>query len=397
MSITISEIANTDTKLSGNEIRVVATTSGAPAGATEYKILLKIESPDGLLFGAPFIDAIAPNAAGVAVFDISGYVDQHHDFDIKWPIPNEYEGRWHGYPSQAYDVRLSAGERYIDEDDELQESFQSVWGTVFVIKGKLDNLQLARLNDIGATWFSHYCEGGRWFSYLPLVQTIAPNQPVKLWWKPPTTSFSFTLKGKAYYSDGSTRNYSGSGMMWYNVIFEFSVQPRGLEFYPVIGEAKLLYYEMWMEGSPGVEKRTFIVDQAYHENNNFLFIDNGMGGAETIWLSGAIKFNPSGDQTIASKNFISGSGTKKRTRFLSSSNRTRKWTINSGFKSKAEMAALDMLLDTRNAWLALQPESGSTLIEDYSLIPVIITSSELGLTDSMNDLQSVDIEIEEAY
>jgi hypothetical protein len=396
--ITISEIANNSTHLSGNDIRVKATTSGAPANATDYKILLKIVSADNLLFGSPFIDAIAPDAAGVAEFNISGYVDQHHNFDMKWPIPSEYEGRWHGYENLAYDVQLFAGERYIDSNGDLQESFQSAWGTIFVVKGKLDSLMLARLNDAGESWFSHYSQGGKWLNYMPVVQHIGPNTPVKLWWKPPTTTFPFSLKAKAYYSDGSTVDYSGEGTMWYNVMFEFSVQPRGLQFYPVIGSAKLLYYEVWIDSSPSVEKRTFILDHKYYENNYYLFVDNGIGGgAETIWLNGAVKYAPSGQRNIANKNFISGMGSKNRTRFVSSKSRTRKWNINSGFKTKAEMEALDILLDTQNAWLAIPPSNNSTHITDYSLVPVIITSTELALTDSMNDLQSVDIELEEAY
>ncbi|WP_372775668.1 hypothetical protein [Mangrovibacterium sp.] len=397
MSITLSDITNTSTHLSGNRIKVVATTGGIPSGATDYKILLKIVSADNVLFGSPFIDAIAPDDNSEAEFDISGYVDQPVNVDLKWPIPNEYEGRWHGYPNQVYDVQLYAGERYIDSDGNLQESFQAVWGTIFVVKGKLDSLMLARLNELGQTWFTHFSEGGKFLTYMPTTQYIGPDTPVKLWWKSPTTTLAFSLKAKAYYDDGSTVNYSGDGTLWYDVMFEFSVQPRGLQFYPYISGAKLLYYEVWIDSTPNVEKRTFIIDHDYKENNYYLFVDNKIGGIDTIWLNGAVKYNPTGQRTVTSRPFQSGQTTKNRTRFVGGQSRTRKWTINSGFKTKAEMEAIDILLDTQNAWLAIPPADGSTDISQYVLVPVIITSTELDLTDSISDLQSVEIEIEEAY
>ena len=93
--ITLSNIAATSTHLSGNAIEITATTSAIPPGATRYQILLKIVSVDGVLIGSPFIDAVAPDADGVAEFDISGYVDQPVVKDFHWPIPTEFEGRWH--------------------------------------------------------------------------------------------------------------------------------------------------------------------------------------------------------------------------------------------------------------------------------------------------------------
>jgi hypothetical protein len=395
--ITISEIANTDTRLSGNKIRVKATTSGIPEGATEYKILLKIISIDGLLVGSPFVDPIAPDADGVAEFDISGYVDQPVDKDFQWPIPTLYEGRWHGYQNQVYDVQLVAGERYIDTNGDLQESYQAAFGTIFIVKGKLNHLVLAQLNDASTDWFGYFITGGRWLTYMPTTQYIHPEQPVKLWWKPPTTGLSFEIKAKAYYSDASEKTWIGSPVMWYDVMFEFDLQPDGLGFPPIDGVNKLLYYEVWMEGTPNVEKRTFIIDWDPHETNHYLFIDNQIGGIDTVWLSGSVKYAPKGERNIVVKPFESGMGVKQRTHYVGSSNRKRKWIINSGHKFKPELEALDILLEVRTAWLAIPPASGSTNISLYTIVPVIINSSELDLTNSMNDIESVDIELIEAY
>ena len=83
---------------------------------------------------------------------------------------------------------------------------------------------------------------------------------------------------------------------------------------------------------------------------------------------------------------------------VSGNSRQRKWIINSGYKP-GEMPALDILLDSPNAWLALPPETGDkTNIQLYSLVPVIATSNNLSLLDDMKyNMDSVDVELTEAH
>ena len=397
MSITISEIADTSTHLSGNIIQVKATTSGIPSGASEYRIMLKIVSVDNLLFGAPFIDAVAPDSSGVALFDISGLVDQDMKKDFYWPIPTVNEGRWHGYQNLVYDVQLIPGEIYIDENNLLVENWQATFGTIFIVKGKLNHLVLSQLNDLENTWFSFFCAGGRWFTYQPVTQYITPYQPVKLWWKPPTTGLTFTLKAEGFYSDGTKKFYANFPTMWHDVMFEFDLQPDGLGFPPIDGDATLVKFEVWMEGAPPIGKRTFVIDWRYHEEVWYLLADNQIGGIDCISLTGAVSYNPSGERKITSKPFEKGMGLKQRTQIVSGNKRTRRWVINSGYKSKPEMEALDVLLDTPNAWLLMPPPGGTDNLNLYNIVPVTITSTELQLTDSMNDQESIDIEITEAY
>jgi hypothetical protein len=185
--------------------------------------------------------------------------------------------------------------------------------------------------------------------------------------------------------------------MWYDVMFEFDLHLPGLNINPIVGIAKLLYYEAWMTGTPNVEKRTFIIDWNYHEEVYYLLADNQIGGIDCISLTGAAVYNPSAERKIAVKPFEKGMGVKQRTHLVTGNSRTRRWQINSGYKSKAEMTALDMLLDTPNAWLLVPPQGGSDFIAQYSVVPVIITNTELQLTNAMNDQESVEIEFTEAY
>ncbi len=397
MSITISEIENTSTHLSGNPIIVKARTSGIPAGASEYRIMLKMISVDNVLLGSVFIDAITPDSTGIVTFDISGLMDQALEKDFKWPIPGTWDGKWHGYPNLVYDIQLIPGEVYINEQNMLVENWQSGFGTIFIVKGKLNQPVLAMLNDNNVSWFNYYCESGRWFTYQPLTQYVTPYQPVKLWWKPPLTGLAFTLNIRGYYSDGNVLLFTELPVMYYDVMFEFDLHPDGLGFAPIIDDAKLLYYEVWMTGSPNVEKRTFIIDWAYHEETYYLMVDNQIGGIDCISLTGAAIYSPSSERNISVKPMEKTMGAKQRTKIVSGNTKSRKWVINSGYKTKTEMTALDILLDTPNAWLLIPPSGGSDYIAQYSVAPVMITSTELQLTNTMNDQESIDIEITEAY
>ncbi len=159
-------------------------------------------------------------------------------------------------------------------------------------------------------------------------------------------------------------------------------------------------YEVWIEdaGVPVTETRTFIIDWTPpHKYYYYLFADNRMGGIETITLSGRMVYNPSGNRILSKRPFPAGSGVQVPTLLPVSPNRQRKWTINTGWKSKEELAALDFLLDAEHAWLALPPDTGGTDINNYKLCPVIITNTELILNDDNNEIESVDIDLEEAY
>jgi len=72
--------------LSGNPVEVTISGGTIPAGATNYEYVLKVESTDGKLVGAPFKSANAPDTNMEAVFNIQGYIDQPVDKVFQWPV-----------------------------------------------------------------------------------------------------------------------------------------------------------------------------------------------------------------------------------------------------------------------------------------------------------------------
>ena len=390
MSVTISEISTNSTHLSGNPIWVKCTSSGIPAGATDYKILLKVESPDDVLFGDPFTDAITPDSL-VAWFNISGYVDQEIEKNIHWPVDSWITA----YTSLAYDIWLYPGESYIDEDGELQESFGSVVEPFFMVKGKLSDQKLAELNDAGSDWFDYFSTDGRFLTWQPATQTVGPYQPVKLWYKYPSASpASRTLTYTGYFDDGSTQTITNTPTLSRASLYEFDLLPEEVGFTLDNGSKKLIKYTFT---ATGCETRTFIIDWRTYDYNYYLFADNQIGGVDCIWLKGRARHMATANRIIAGKPADRGSGVQVPTLLVSGNTRQRKWVINTGIKSKEELNALDILLDTPNAWLATPPADGSTDLDDYTLTRVIIISSEIVLSDDTKTVESIDIEIIEAH
>ena len=389
--ITLSGITASSTHLSANEIKITGTSSGIPAGATEYKILLKIESLDGKLFGAPFIDAGAPKSDGTFDFDISGYVDQPVAKTISWPMV----GFNNSQPQMLFSISVTPGERYVDEEGNLQESFGSSVSPVFIVKGALPEWRLSELNDAGTNWNDYYCNGRNFLTLMPRTQKVSPYQPVKLWWKSNSASESVTAVTTVYYSDGTSAVHNQEFTALDRLLFEFDISLEHNGILPDQGTKRVEKYTFTIGG----ETFTFNLDWTPMERYYYLFTDNQIGGIDCIWLSGRLKYEPTGERTIVAKPRKYGAGVKVPGKSVSGNTRTRRWIINSGFKPD-ESEFLDILLDSPAAWLALPPRNGNRGWNNtaYKVFPVIVQSTNLSLLDDMaNNMDNVDLEIIEAY
>lgn len=391
MAVTLSEIAINSTHLSGNPILVKATTSGIPAGAEEYKILLKIVSADNVLVGSPFIDSIAPDASGIAWFDISGYVHQPIPIDFKFPL----SGRFNAYQNASYDIWLYPGESYIDSNGNLQESFGSVLEPFFILRGKISQQEIASYNDNGTNWFDAWCGTGKFLTHQPLVQTIHPKQPVKLWMKWPSgTGATITISTRAYYGDGSYQDIVQTPGVTRASVYELDLQPEHMQF-PLINlsGSKMSHFTVqWTGGGITSELRTFRLDWRDYEYCNFLFFYNPIGGIDCVWCKGGVEF---GHSTTQVKGIIPApkGASQKISTIITSKTTKRKWTINTGFKSKEEIAALLGLMESEKVWLLFNAHD----LSSATLHPVIVENGDDILNHWSEDLESIDIELTEAH
>lgn len=389
MSLTLTVPSGTF-HLSGNPLYVKITGASPPAGSTGYRVLCRVNSTDGLLEGAPFTDARAPDGAGEALFDMSGYCDQPLDKSFDYPLT----GGLVPYNQQTLDVTFTPGESYIDSGGNLQET----WGTSgeghFVVGGGVGPGTLGRYRDSGTSFYQEYVTGGRFLTHMPSGQRVHPFQPAKLWLLAPQSG-DHDLRIKAWYQDGSSYQYSSSHTFYRNIMHEINCLPchaDSLHMPPVkTGGIRMTHYEVWIEGVTGPYR--FEVDHGYHPQCHFLFFFNSLGGLDVVWLHGEVvrRFR-TGSQVVSSP-FPREGRERDRTLLVASRTGQRMWKINTGWKSREEMASLQDLLLSREAWML----EDAGLYNGGTLVPVTVVSGTQELWDTQKDLCSLDLELEEAH
>jgi hypothetical protein len=389
MAIT-ANIAGGLVQLTGNPVRIHCTGGSIPAGASEYKILLKITSEDGKLEGAPFIDAIAPDGSGEAWFDISGYVNQPVKSVFQYPPLAAVKD----YPTQAFNIQVQTGERYIDANDELIETWGTTSAIFQMLNGGLSPRQIAAMNATSDTFYSFYLEAGKFLTARPSGDVVHPTQPVKLWFMT-VNDVSATYFVKANYDDGSNDTYSVPVTLNTNSLYEFNCNPAhfGIDLEPT--GKKVEHFIVWLQnGETKIsEEKVFYFDWRYCERPFFLLFTNTFGGVDDVYLGGfgkdlfategEIRYKPQErTATVYDPTLISTDKTGQN-----------KWEINTGWKDLTILQYLRDLLVSRQAWF-LYPNLS---ISHYIVIPVNIENADKLLLDRSQNLFSLDIEFSEAH
>jgi hypothetical protein len=389
MALTMTIVGGTF-HLSGNPLLVSITVDTIPAGATNYKILCKVTSTDGVLIGGPFIDAKAPDDEGEALFDVSGYCDQPVEKVLEYPLI----GGLNPYGNDTLDLTFTPGESYIDTDGDLVETWGSASAGNYVVKGGVGPRKLGEYIDDNSSFYADYVTGAKWLTHFPAIQTVAPMQPVKLWLLAAAAGAK-TLHIKVYYDDGSTYEWTHSYTLYQDILHEINCLPyhadptNMMPVKPV--NIKMLYYEVWFASLTA--KMTFYVDHTYHEQCNFLFALNSLGGIDCVWLSGEVKKGFKTESVQAVRPFPIDGTAKYRTVIVASRTGQRTWKINTGWKPKTEMEALKDLLLSKQVWL-LEDFTGNAT---GTVHPVTIETSSADLYDSQEDLYALELDIVEAH
>ena len=385
MALTIT-IPDGDVQLTGNAVRVEIAGGSAPGGSEEYKLLLKIISTDSKLFGGPFIDAITPDSTGKSVFDISGYVDQPVTAVFQWPL----SGVVKDYATQAFNISLEAGERYIDSNDDLVETWSGVTDTMQLLKGGISPRQVAALRDAGSNFYEKYILGGKWLTARPWGDFVHPTQPVKMWFLPASeATTNFRVKG--YYNDGSTDTADTEVTLDPDKLYEFNCNPaqNGLELEPT--GKRMTHFDVSLVNES--ETRRFSFDWRYCERPVFLLFANTFGGVDDVFFSGTLKDGfvtqgeisertPQQTDTVFTPTLLNLSRTGQN-----------KWVVNTGFKDIPTLQFYRDLLVSKQAWYLYRNITQTST----NVIPVIIDPADITLFDRGNDLYEMEISFSEAH
>jgi len=387
MSITATVIGEA-VQLTGNPIRIQCTGGSVPAGASEYKITLKITSEDGKLEGAPFTDAIAPDSSGEAWFNIAGYVDQPVKALFQFPP----SGASVAYPTQAFNIQIQPGERYIDEEGNLQESWGTTSSIFQMLKGGLSPRQIAMMNDYGTNFFDTYIAGNKWLTPRPWGEMVHPTQAVKLWFMV-AANIGATFTVKTYFDDGSDNIYTSAVALNKDSLHEFNCNPAnlGVDIEPTGKRAS--HFDVWLQMGSSSQVRRFTFDWQFVERPVFLMFANSLGGIDDVYFRGYIKdkFNTEGDTVYHPP--LRDDTVFDPTLLTPNKSGQNKWIFNTGWKPITTLQFYRDLLVSKQAWYLYSNIS----ITSYIVIPVIINNGDKVLFSRKDNLFSIDIEVSEAH
>lgn len=371
-------------QLSGNRIEIEVTID-AVAGESPRALLRAtvVETEETDL--DPVEDAkewkIQSDNSGKSIFDFSEYLDIPTTYDFTFPYGNSIAVK---HPLRALDVKILAGESHIDNNQQSANYGEKIvsWQNeanavaVRILKGGMSFDRQAQMHEAGQTFYSLYILGNRFLTHRPDNQIISYNQPVRLWYLlPETVANTRKLKVEYITEAGVTQSVS----------FDITIDPDGLyEF--ILDPAKLgipataKQYSVYQESTTGIqigERRTFIIDQTYYENNTFLFSSNSLSGIDDHWFTGAVKLGTSIDSETGLQTLDRNATTRDRSVLVTKLTGSRKWTLYPGNRLTIEdITKLQDFLLARFKWI----------VWEGKIIPVNIEPGDFNLTDTTNDL-----------
>ena len=377
-------------QLTGNPVIINCTGGSVPSGASEYMILLKIISADGKLEGAPLIEGVIPDTQGNAEFDISGILDQPMEVSFQYPAVTKVIA----HPTQAFNIQVQPGERYIDSQGLLVENFFSV-STVFqMVKGGLPQRQNAMMKALGETFYSKYIASRRFLTPRPWGDVVHPDQPIKLWLMV-VQNYQALFKIRAQYTDGTEEFATTSIIMNPDSLYELNCNPalHGLALQPTYNK-RIDHFDVSVDflGSQ-TDTIRFHVDWNYCERPYFLMFANSLGGIDDVYLSGfgVDAFSVTGTQAYRP---VRSTDTVYTPTIVSPNKAGQnKWKINSGWKSIATIQYFRDLMLSKQAWF-LYPYIGNTI---KIIVPIIIDDSNELTINRQDDHWEIEIEFTEAH
>lgn len=377
-------------QLTGNPTWIECTGASLPVGASDYKVMLKVISTDFKLDGSPFIDAKFPDFSGTAYFNIQGYVDKSVDALFQYPI----SGTKIQYPTQAFNITVTPGERYIDTSGTLVENWYPASVNFQMLKGGLSPRQIAMMNADSTNFYDTYIAGDKWLTPRPQGDQVHPDQDVKLWYMVAANSTpDFVVK--TYFSDSSTSTVTISSPLNVDYLYEFNCNPKHHSVNLEPAGAKAVYFEIYLDfgGDVFSDKRQFYFDWRYCERPYFLFFANGLGGVDDVFFRGDAKDLFITEKTISTRPPQRSDTIFNPTEIVSSVTGQNKWTINTGWKFLTTLQFYRDLLISKQAWYLYANKTQTTQI----IIPVTIDPGEQIIYDRKENIFNMEITLTEAH
>lgn len=378
MALTLT-IPGGPVQLSGNRVHAEVVTDTVQGSL--YRLLLKTTSADNLF--PEGIDAIEPDSAKKAIFDLRRRVAMPVDYDFSWPLTGDVFIK---RAQLSRKVTVDIGESFIPVNPPKQVNWAGLDAQILILKGALTKHQQAKFNETGKTFYSEYIEAGRFLTNMPMDQRVAPAQPLKLWFiTKETTNQDVRLMVNYTNLDGTTGYIDLYGTIEPDAMYQICVDCGSIglnsslvDFYTV---------EIQKEGVAVSEIRKFTIDHTYYEQNTFVFYANSVGGIDSLWFPGHIKGSFPTESQTSERNTRTTDTQKVPTLEVDFKTGHRKWEINTGYRTIDEQNSLRELLESCNIWF----------IDGNDVIPAMLEDGDNPLYDTLEDLQNTDLTFREAH
>ena len=372
-------------QLSGNLVQIEVTNDDIKGESP--RALLKATSTDGAVAGGPFKDSkdwrpLDPPVAGSgkAIFEFQEYLDAPTDYNFTFPYGEPIAIK---HPLRAFDIDILAGASYIDNVLASEtfgkkiELWQDVAAAVSIriLKGGMSQYRQAQYNEAATNFYQDFIQGNKFLTHRPNFQRISYMQPVRLWYLlPETEPVTRSLIVEYTGADGAVVPLTFAITLDPDGLYEFVLDPAKLGI-PVDAKQFAVYQ---FDGATQVgERRTFIIDSTYYENNTFLFFANSLSGIDDLWFTGAVKMllNTEGETGI--QPLDRNATTRDRSVVETQSTGSRKWSVFPGNRmSVADMESLQDFIYSKFRWL----------VWNGRIVPVNLERGEFELTNTMRDM-----------
>jgi len=372
-------------QLSGNLVEIEVTNDDIKGESP--RALLKALSTDGAVPGGPFKDSrdwrpLDPpvEGSGKAIFDFQEYLDAPTKYNFTHPYGEPIAIK---HPLRAFDIDILAGASYIDnvlasatfgKKIELWQD-EAAAVSIRILKGGMSQQRQSEYNEAATNFYQDWILANKYLTHRPNNQRISYMQPVRLWYLlPETEQVTRTLIVEFTRADDTVTTLAFEITLDPDGLYEFILDPSKLQ---IPADAKqFAVYQFDGETQVG-ERRTFIIDPKYYENNTFLFFANSLAGIDDAWLTGAIKMGINAEGETGVQTLDRTATTRDRSTVVTSKTASRKWSIFPGNRlSVDDMEALQDLIYSRFIWL----------VWNNRIVPVNLENGEFELTDTMRDL-----------
>lgn len=249
-----------------------------------YKILLQVLNRDtDEILGE---DISTPDDEGFCNFDIRSWLKAH----ISTPVPWGLEGNvYQLFDNELLHFTLRMAEGY---GGKWYKLFDTLTYAFYALAGGLSKKDARYFDEINSTFFEDESLKKHFLTHSPITKKVAIDQPERL---------AFLLEAAGNYTIRRVITFTDLSIVTLNTNYTNDV-PRFIYLYLGHDEQELsIIYpskqvkefsvQIYAEGSPWSEKRTFIIDRQAKLESEYLFFRNSFNRFDTIRLAGKRKMS----------------------------------------------------------------------------------------------------------